>query len=538
MDSLPQTDVEIGSIVSLGLGTNGVRDPILYQQHIKPQVYIPIHVTDATPISSSLRFKIAYQKAVVAANVAVRPEIRWMVDPDDFVRPMVYDPNDERWENHDGTGSSSSSAVTELLAVGYHHFAKRRRPVAAVARFVSRCEPPWVVIDELAARHRQPSQEGASCWLSCWSSSLPQASLRADAADLLPVRVGVTHGADSGPLYIAVSNGYFRDEGLDARLEFFDTETALAAAAAAGRIDIGAAALNASFFSAAAKHGFKFVASQISDQSGYPTDALLISKTARDAGLRGVKDLPHKRIALAAAGSGEQYSMVRIAARYGLDPHDLDLVWLKTPAREIAALSRGEVDAATLPFITALKLRDAGKGAAILRISDLAQRQQGVIFARAQTIEANRPLVEKFVRAYRRGVAEYDMTFQQRGDEGDVLPGPHFDDYLALIARQAKAAARAAQIRAALLRPPGAARPHRHRAPARLLAKPGAGRQARRRRRPARPLLHRRAHQAAARGELSGRRRWSVAALDQALPMRSNTAAMPWPTPMHMVTSA
>jgi hypothetical protein len=97
MDSLPQTDVELGSIVSLGVGTNGVRDPILYQQHIRPQVYIPIHETDATPISSSLRYKNAYLQAVVAANVAVRPEIRWMVDPDDFVRPMVYDPKDDRW---------------------------------------------------------------------------------------------------------------------------------------------------------------------------------------------------------------------------------------------------------------------------------------------------------------------------------------------------------------------------------------------------------------------------------------------------------
>ena len=101
MDSLPQTDVELGSIVSLGVGTNGVRDPILYQQHIRPQVYIPIHETDATPIGSSLRFKNAYLQAVVAANVPVRPEIRWMVDPDDFVRPMVYDPKDDRWEKSD-----------------------------------------------------------------------------------------------------------------------------------------------------------------------------------------------------------------------------------------------------------------------------------------------------------------------------------------------------------------------------------------------------------------------------------------------------
>jgi hypothetical protein len=98
MDSLPQTDVELGSIVSLGVGTNGVRDPILYQQHIRPQVYIPIHETDATPISSSLRYKNAYLQAVVAANVPIRPEIRWMVDPDDFVRPMVYDPKDDRWK--------------------------------------------------------------------------------------------------------------------------------------------------------------------------------------------------------------------------------------------------------------------------------------------------------------------------------------------------------------------------------------------------------------------------------------------------------
>jgi NitT/TauT family transport system substrate-binding protein len=288
------------------------------------------------------------------------------------------------------------------------------------------------------ARHIKSAGRKASFAAVLLAAILTTSGMRADAADLLPVGVGVIHGVESGPLFIAASSGYFRDEGVDAQLKFFDTETALAAAAAAGQVDIGAAGLNASFFAYAAKHGFKFLASQISDQSGYPTDALLIGKKAYDAGFRGVKDLPHKRIAMTAAGSGEQYSIALIAQRYGLDPEDMKLVWLKTPGREIAALSHGEVDAAALPFITALKLRDAGRGAAVLRISDLAQRQQGVVFARAQTIQANRPLVERFVRAYRRGVAEYDVTFQQRSDEGDVLPGPHFDDYLSLLARQAK----------------------------------------------------------------------------------------------------
>ena len=25
------------------------------------------------------------------------PELRWMVDPIDYFRPLVYDPDDERW---------------------------------------------------------------------------------------------------------------------------------------------------------------------------------------------------------------------------------------------------------------------------------------------------------------------------------------------------------------------------------------------------------------------------------------------------------
>ena len=255
------------------------------------------------------------------------------------------------------------------------------------------------------------------------------------AAELLPLRIGLVATAESGPLYITAANGYFRDEGLDAQLKFFASDRLVRSAAAAGRIDIGMADLDASFFADAAKHGLRSLASQASDQAGYPTDALLIG---RKAGLRGVKDLPGKRIAMTSPASGAHYSMVRIARRYGFDPADLKLVWLRTPGQEIAALWRGEVDAVVLPYITAVKLKDAHKGVAIIRISDLAQRQQGVVFARAQTIESNRALVEKFVRAYRRGVAEYDITFQQRGDEGDVLPGPHFDAYLALIARHVK----------------------------------------------------------------------------------------------------
>ncbi len=97
MEQLPQTNVEFGSIVSLGFTTNGERDAILYQQHIKPQIYVPLHMTDVAAVGSSLEWKKTYLETVAAADVPVRPELRWLVDPDDYLRPMSYDPDDPRW---------------------------------------------------------------------------------------------------------------------------------------------------------------------------------------------------------------------------------------------------------------------------------------------------------------------------------------------------------------------------------------------------------------------------------------------------------
>jgi hypothetical protein len=109
MDALPETDVEFGSIVSLGYQTNGVRDPILYQQHVKPQIYVPLHMTDVAVVSSSLEFKKAYIETMANSlkthveGVSYAPEIRWIVDPNDYLRPMVFDPADARWNNSDKT---------------------------------------------------------------------------------------------------------------------------------------------------------------------------------------------------------------------------------------------------------------------------------------------------------------------------------------------------------------------------------------------------------------------------------------------------
>src|SRR5215470_4888962 len=101
MDSLPPTDVEYGSVVSLGQTNNGERDVVMYNQHIKPQIYIPGHVTDVALPSSSPEYRIAYfqQNDAMGVPFSQRPELRWLVDPLDFVRPQIFSTTDVRWFN-------------------------------------------------------------------------------------------------------------------------------------------------------------------------------------------------------------------------------------------------------------------------------------------------------------------------------------------------------------------------------------------------------------------------------------------------------
>ena len=104
MDALPKTDVELGSIVSLGYDTNGVRDAVLYNVHILPKIYIPGHQTDVALPSSSLEWKVSYLRTLDAMQIPPnqRPEIRWVVDPNDYLRPLVYDPRNSRWRSNGG----------------------------------------------------------------------------------------------------------------------------------------------------------------------------------------------------------------------------------------------------------------------------------------------------------------------------------------------------------------------------------------------------------------------------------------------------
>jgi NitT/TauT family transport system substrate-binding protein len=254
------------------------------------------------------------------------------------------------------------------------------------------------------------------------------------ADEPVPVRIGLTREAGAAPLLIAVDAGYFKSAGLNPQLVFFDSDASVSAAVASGKADVGMAALSAAFYRRAAAQRLKIIASRSSDQTGFPMYALLIGKEAHAAGFSGVRGLVNARIGVADADSGEFYGLYSIASRFNLDSASIKTAAFKSPAGELSALARGDVQAVILPMATALHA--ARKGRSLMRLSDFAEWQQGVIFASAQTVATDRPLVERFMRAYQRGTAEYALNFLNYDDGGDFIPGSHYDRYLKMIAPQ------------------------------------------------------------------------------------------------------
>lgn len=96
MDRLGPVDVELGSVVSLGFSQNGERDIVSYIEHLRPRYFIPNHMTAVAVEGSSLEWKDGFVEALTAAGVppASQPQTLWIVDPNDYLRPIVFDVKD------------------------------------------------------------------------------------------------------------------------------------------------------------------------------------------------------------------------------------------------------------------------------------------------------------------------------------------------------------------------------------------------------------------------------------------------------------
>jgi NitT/TauT family transport system substrate-binding protein len=216
--------------------------------------------------------------------------------------------------------------------------------------------------------------------------------------------------AANGALFIAAVNGYFTAEGLNLEMGAFHTTREVLDAVASGRAEFGLTELTSIAFNLAGKGAVRMIAAQAREWRDYEGNDVLASNAAYAKGLRKFEDLAGKIVAVESLGSAAHYQLGEIARAKGFDLTSVTVKPFYSVADAAKAVGTGTADAAILPAQNVAILLSASQARMIGWVSQFTEQQTGALFTSPTTIKTKRATVEKFVRAYRRGVADYSRA--------------------------------------------------------------------------------------------------------------------------------
>ncbi|WP_249741946.1 ABC transporter substrate-binding protein [Thalassospira tepidiphila] len=237
----------------------------------------------------------------------------------------------------------------------------------------------------------------------------------------------------SSPLFIAKEKGYFEAEGLDADITFFRSAQPVAVAIAAGDADFGVTAFTGGFFNLAGKGALKVIGAQLHEDVDYDGSAILASNKAYDAGLTSVDKLGGHSFALSQVGSSFHYMIGNVAEKAGVDIESMELKPLQSVPNMIGALKSGQVDSMIIVPHIAKPLHNAGAAHIIGWVKDYVPYQVGGLFTSTANVEERRGVVEKFVRAYQKGVADYRAALLATDGDGNLVKSDTTDEILEIV---------------------------------------------------------------------------------------------------------
>ena len=237
------------------------------------------------------------------------------------------------------------------------------------------------------------------------------------------ITVGSLPFVSASPVFIAKERGYFAAEGLDVEVKAFQAAQPVAVATASGDIDFGVGGLTAGFYNLAGKGALKIVAAQSREEPGYDFVAYVASMKAYEAGFHSVAQFPGKTVGITTIGSTFHYVLGRLAEKRGFALSSITLKPLQSVPNMSAALTGNQVDAILTVAPAALKLQQQGAGKIIGWVWQETPWQLGAVFVRPKLIEEKRPLVEKFLRAYVKGCADYADAYLQKDANGKRVFG-------------------------------------------------------------------------------------------------------------------
>lgn len=252
------------------------------------------------------------------------------------------------------------------------------------------------------------------------------------------LRIGALRLPSSGPLFVAIERGYFRDEGLTPEVTWFDAAAAVPVAVVSRDLDVGVTGLTAAAFNLAARGGIRFIASQTREEPGFRLNAVVATRRAYEGGFTSLPEIAGRRIGITTFGSTFHYNFALLARKYGFPLSRITFVPMQTLQNLQAALVGGQIDGALFPAVQSRQLEGSGAVRILAWASDEVRWQLGAVFAHPRTIQSQRPMLERFVRAYQKGARAFHQAFNMRDGAGRVVRGSEYDELMAIIARYAR----------------------------------------------------------------------------------------------------
>jgi NitT/TauT family transport system substrate-binding protein len=236
------------------------------------------------------------------------------------------------------------------------------------------------------------------------------AGLQLAAADD-KVKIGALRFTSHAAGFIALEKGYFKEEGIDAEFVFFQAAQPIAVSMASGDTDFGIAGMTGGFVNLAAKDALKAIGGVLREKKGVDGMAILASNKAYEAGLTTPAKMAGHSVALTQVGSTFHYMSSIIADANGFKLSDLKLTPLQKVGSMIGAIKSGQVDVMIMVPHIAKPLAKAGAVKHIGWLNEFTDDYQiSVMAASAKTIDSNPDVVKRFIKAYSKGIAEFNRV--------------------------------------------------------------------------------------------------------------------------------
>jgi NitT/TauT family transport system substrate-binding protein len=247
------------------------------------------------------------------------------------------------------------------------------------------------------------------------------------------IKVGTGPVTAAGPLYIAQDRGYFAAEHMTAEMVSMDAAQSVAQGIVAGALDIGATAATAAAYNLGAKGGLKIIGGQGREVPTFHGAAIVASNEGWDKGVKSLKDLGNRTVGIVQVGGPIHYELELANEKYHIDPKSQRLVALQGLSNMATALAGNQIDAGVEVSTFTLKLIDTQKAHLLAWVGDETPWQNTLIMVSTRTADERKPMIDAFMRAYKKGAHDYYEAFT--APDGTRRDGPTAPAILAIMAK-------------------------------------------------------------------------------------------------------